>query len=119
MAGAAAAAAAATLRRHPHFVSVLGGQTKKRVLIPAFSRALRDPFPPGRLAGLLGLHGTAARAVDAGRPASCPLGRLVVAMGRATHAATKDMHSPDDVALKVLPAVSAALIDPDRLAGPR
>lgn len=32
------------------------------------------------------------------------------------HAATKDMHSPDDVALKVLPAVSAALIDPDRYA---
>ena len=32
-------------------------QQRKRVLIPAFTRAMRDPFPPARLAGLLALQG--------------------------------------------------------------
>lgn len=29
-------------------------QTRQKVLIPAFLRALRDPFPPARTAGVMG-----------------------------------------------------------------
>ena len=38
-------------------------QAKKRVLIAAFTRALRDPFPPARIAGLAALQGVGRRAV--------------------------------------------------------
>ncbi|KAJ3100970.1 hypothetical protein HDU97_001726 [Phlyctochytrium planicorne] len=59
--------------------------TRKKVLIPAFTRSLHDPFPPGRNAGLLAL------------------------------AATAEYYEPDDVAKKVIPATSFLLVDPEKL----
>eukprot|EP00163_Fabomonas_tropica_P008388 TRINITY_DN18014_c0_g1_i1.p1 TRINITY_DN18014_c0_g1~~TRINITY_DN18014_c0_g1_i1.p1 ORF type:complete len:829 (+),score=173.57 TRINITY_DN18014_c0_g1_i1:475-2961(+) len=53
-----------------------------RVLIPAFTRALRDPFPPARIAGLLTLM------------------------------ATQGLQSPQDVVTKAIPAVAPLLLDP-------
>ena len=41
----------------PQCVLALFLQAKKRVLIPAFTRALKDPFPYARLAGLQALQG--------------------------------------------------------------
>jgi len=57
--------------------------TKKRVLVPAFSRALKDPFPPGRIAGIAAFH------------------------------ATKDVYAPEDVACRILPVLSPLLVDPE------
>ncbi|KAJ3027145.1 UNVERIFIED_CONTAM: hypothetical protein HDU68_004335 [Siphonaria sp. JEL0065] len=58
--------------------------TRKKVLIPAFSRSLHDSFPPTRNAGLLALQATA------------------------------DFYSPMDIAQRVIPAISLLLLDPDR-----
>ena len=54
------------------------------MLIAAFVRALKDPFPPGRNAGLLSL------------------------------AATQHFHTPMDAAARVLPAVAPLALDPER-----
>ncbi|KAJ3218959.1 hypothetical protein HDU67_003323 [Dinochytrium kinnereticum] len=62
----------------------LNDATKKRVLIPAFTRSLHDPFPPARNAGLLAF------------------------------AATSDCYEPEDIAKKVIPATSFLLIDPEK-----
>ncbi|KXS19203.1 ARM repeat-containing protein [Gonapodya prolifera JEL478] len=62
----------------------LSDATRKRVLIPAFVRSLRDPFPPARIAGLLAM------------------------------AATSDFHDPPEVAVRALPAISPLLVDPDK-----
>ncbi len=54
------------------------------MLVPAFLRALRDPFPPGRSAGILAL------------------------------AATQDFYSLPDIASKILPSLCSATIDPEK-----
>ncbi|EFN51516.1 hypothetical protein CHLNCDRAFT_140213 [Chlorella variabilis] len=56
--------------------------TCKKVLLNAFTRALRDGFPPARVAGL----------------------KAIVA--------TAQYHSPEDAAMRVLPAVGPLCIDP-------
>ncbi|ORY40454.1 ARM repeat-containing protein [Rhizoclosmatium globosum] len=62
----------------------LTDSTRKKVLIPAFSRALHDTFPPTRNAGLLAFS------------------------------ATVEYYSPQEIATKVIPANSALLLDPER-----
>jgi len=57
---------------------------RERVLIPAFTRALKDPFPPGRNAGLLSLT------------------------------ATQQYYKPMDAATRVLPAIAPMLLDAER-----
>ncbi|CAG8593593.1 5786_t:CDS:10, partial [Acaulospora morrowiae] len=58
--------------------------TRNKVLVPAFTRALRDPFPYARAASLMAL------------------------------AATLEYYDATDCATKVLPCVSAALIDKEK-----
>lgn len=57
---------------------------RQKVLIPAFARALRDPFAPARSSGLLALS------------------------------ATHEYYDMEDVALKILPSLSMLTIDPDK-----
>lgn len=57
---------------------------RERVLIPAFTRALKDPFPPGRNAGILSLT------------------------------ATQQYYKPLDAATRVLPAIAPMVLDPER-----
>ena len=58
--------------------------TRDKVLIAAFVRALKDPFPPARNAALLALT------------------------------ATQQYHRPMDVAAKVLPHVAPVVLDAER-----
>jgi len=58
---------------------------RQKVLIPAFARAMRDPFPPARSSGILALT------------------------------ATQEFYSPEDAAMKILPSLSMLTIDPDKL----
>lgn len=58
-------------------------QTRKKVLIPAFSRSLRDPFPPARGAGIMSIS------------------------------ATQEYYSAQEIATKLLPALCCLTIDPD------
>mmetsp|Transcript_346 Transcript_346/g.854 ORF Transcript_346/g.854 Transcript_346/m.854 type:complete len:822 (+) Transcript_346:2496-4961(+) len=60
----------------------LGEATCKRVLLNAFTRALKDSFPPAKIAGL----------------------RAMVA--------TAQYHSAEDAALRILPAVSPLAVEP-------
>lgn len=59
----------------------LSDDTRKRVLLSAFARSLKDPFPPARKAGLMSMT------------------------------ATLEYYSPSDIVGRVLPAVSIALVD--------
>jgi len=61
----------------PHFSE----STRKKVLLNAMSRALKDPFPPAKMAALKSLHNTAS------------------------------VHTPEDVATKVIPMVSPLCVD--------
>ncbi|KAL4751467.1 hypothetical protein BDW72DRAFT_173429 [Aspergillus terricola var. indicus] len=63
----------------------LGQNSRAKVLVAAFTRALRDPFVHARNAGLLALS------------------------------ATLDIFSEDDCATKVLPAICPALLDREKL----
>ncbi|KAL3480077.1 armadillo-type protein [Aspergillus californicus] len=63
----------------------LGQGSRSKVLVAAFTRALRDPFVHGRNAGLLALS------------------------------ATLDVFSEEDCASKVLPAICPALLDREKL----
>jgi len=58
--------------------------TRDKVLIPAFARSLKDPFPRTRIAGLMSL------------------------------AATQIYYNKEDCATKVLPVISLLTIDPDK-----
>jgi len=58
--------------------------TREKVLIPACCRALKDPFPPGRAAGLMSLT------------------------------ATQQFHSSIDIATKILPNVAPILLDAEQ-----
>ena len=62
----------------------LGYNTKRKVLVPAFVRALKDPFVHARVAGLMAFM------------------------------ATIDCFETDDVATKVIPNVSPSLIDKEK-----
>ncbi|GFT43560.1 n-terminal kinase-like protein [Nephila pilipes] len=64
--------------------SYLHPQTRKKVLISAFIRALRDPFPPARTAAILAL------------------------------AATEHYYSIQDCATKILPALCHFTVDPEK-----
>jgi len=63
----------------------LGANTRQKVLIAAFARSLRDPFVHARNASLLAL------------------------------AATSDLFSDEDCALKVLPALCPSLVDKEKV----
>lgn len=63
----------------------LGPNTRQKVLVAAFARALRDPFVHARNAALLAL------------------------------AATSDLFDDDDCAFKILPALCPSLIDKEKL----
>ncbi|KAH8925764.1 ARM repeat-containing protein [Atractiella rhizophila] len=58
--------------------------TQRKVLVPAFARAVRDPFPPSRTAGLAALM------------------------------ATVEIYERDDLAAKVIPAMSLCLVDKEK-----
>uniref|UniRef100_A0A6I8P6I8 N-terminal kinase-like protein n=1 Tax=Ornithorhynchus anatinus TaxID=9258 RepID=A0A6I8P6I8_ORNAN len=62
----------------------LNASTRHRVLTSAFSRATKDPFAPSRAAGVLGF------------------------------AATHNLYSMSDCALKVLPVLCALTVDPEK-----
>jgi SCY1-like protein 1 len=62
----------------------LGYNTKRKVLVPAFVRALKDPFVHARVAGLMAFM------------------------------ATIDCFEIDDIATKVIPNVSPSLIDKEK-----
>jgi SCY1-like protein 1 len=59
-------------------------QTRKRVLINAFTRALRDQFPPARAAGLMALT------------------------------ATREYYDATEIATRILPSVVVLTIDGDK-----
>lgn len=61
----------------------LNDQTKTKVLLPAFTRALRDPFPPARRAALTAL------------------------------AATHEYYTVQDCALRIISAVAPSTLEPD------
>ncbi|XP_037635694.1 N-terminal kinase-like protein [Sebastes umbrosus] len=64
--------------------SYLNAGTRQRVLISAFSRATKDPFPASRSAGVLGF------------------------------AATHNYYSVTEIAARILPTLSAITVDPDK-----
>uniref|UniRef100_UPI0037E8B5E8 N-terminal kinase-like protein n=1 Tax=Semicossyphus pulcher TaxID=241346 RepID=UPI0037E8B5E8 len=64
--------------------SYLNAGTRQRVLISAFSRATKDPFPASRSAGVLGF------------------------------AATHNFYSITEIAARILPTLCAITVDPDR-----
>ncbi|KAJ5587815.1 uncharacterized protein N7459_003580 [Penicillium hispanicum] len=63
----------------------LGQSTRSKVLIAAFTRSIRDPFPHARMAGLLALS------------------------------ATIGVFTEDDCAAKILPAICPGLLDKEKL----
>uniref|UniRef100_A0A3Q3ITI4 Uncharacterized protein n=1 Tax=Monopterus albus TaxID=43700 RepID=A0A3Q3ITI4_MONAL len=64
--------------------SYLNAGTRQRVLISAFSRATKDPFPASRSAGVLGF------------------------------AATHNYYSVMEIAARILPTLCAITVDPDK-----
>jgi SCY1-like protein 1 len=66
----------------------LGYNTKRKVLVPAFSRALKDPFVHARVAGLMAFM------------------------------ATIDCFEIEDLASKVIPNMSFAMLDKEKLVLP-
>ncbi|KAL7418377.1 Nuclear aminoacylation-dependent tRNA export pathway component [Cryptotrichosporon argae] len=64
---------------------ILGTNTKKKVLVPAFARSLKDPFVHARVAGLMALM------------------------------ATVECFDRDDLAGKVIPNMAFALVDKEKL----
>ncbi|KAI0717280.1 hypothetical protein C8T65DRAFT_726309 [Cerioporus squamosus] len=64
---------------------LLGYNTKRKVLVPAFARALKDPFVHARVAGLMALM------------------------------ATMDCFDIEDIASKVIPSMAFTLIDKEKL----
>ncbi|XP_076971848.1 N-terminal kinase-like protein isoform X7 [Tamandua tetradactyla] len=64
--------------------SYLSASTRHRVLTSAFSRATKDPFAPSRVAGVLGF------------------------------AATHNLYSMSDCALKILPVLCSLTVDPEK-----
>ena len=66
----------------------LGYNTKRKVLVPAFTRALKDPFVHARVAGLMAFM------------------------------ATLDCFDIEDIASKVIPSMSFTLLDKEKCATP-
>ena len=67
-----------------HCSHIVSSQTRQKVLISAFSRSLKDPFPPSRSAGINGL------------------------------AVTSKFYTPSDIATRVLPVLSSMTIDREK-----
>ena len=65
-------------------ITLFSSQTRQRVLISAFSRATKDPFPASRSAGVLGF------------------------------AATHNYYSITEIAARILPTLCAITVDPDK-----
>lgn len=63
---------------------ILGPNTKKKVLVPAFARSLKDPFVHARVAGLMALM------------------------------ATVEVFDREDLAGKVIPNMAFALVDKEK-----
>jgi SCY1-like protein 1 len=63
----------------------LGYNTKRKVLVPAFTKALKDPFVHARVAGLMGFM------------------------------ATIDCFETEELASKVIPSMSFTLVDSEKL----
>jgi SCY1-like protein 1 len=63
---------------------ILGTNTKKKVLVPAFARSLRDPFVHARVAGLMALM------------------------------ATVEIFDRDDLAGKVIPNMAFTMVDKEK-----
>jgi SCY1-like protein 1 len=63
----------------------LGYNTKRKILVPAFTRALKDTFVHARVSGLMAFM------------------------------ATIDCFDPEDLATKVIPSISSALVDSEKL----
>ena len=63
---------------------ILGPNTKKKVLVPAFARSLKDPFVHARVAGLMALM------------------------------ATVECFDRDDLAGKVIPNMAFAMVDREK-----
>jgi SCY1-like protein 1 len=63
---------------------ILGYNTKRKVLVPAFSRALKDPFIHARVAGLMAFM------------------------------ATIDCFEVEELAVKVIPNMSYSLVDKEK-----
>jgi SCY1-like protein 1 len=101
----------------------------KRVLLNAFTRALKDTFPPARLAGVKVSGSTASCA--AARQETCafqakrfasPGSPLVVLSVQHEHTvikcvwqamlATAQRHSPEELALRGVPALAPLAVDP-------
>ena len=66
----------------------MGYNTKRKVLVPAFTKALKDPFVHARVAGLMGFM------------------------------ATIDCFEIDEVASKVIPSISFTLVDSEKSVTP-
>jgi len=66
----------------------LGYNTKRKVLVPAFVRALKDSFVHARVAGLM------------------------------TFMATIDCFEPEDIATKVIPNIASSMIDKEKYVRP-
>lgn len=62
----------------------LGPTTRRKVLVPAFTRAIKDPFVPARLAGVMSFMGAV------------------------------ECFDPEELASRVVPAVAAVMIDPEK-----
>ncbi|XP_071948081.1 N-terminal kinase-like protein isoform X3 [Antedon mediterranea] len=62
----------------------LNPATRQKILLSAFTRAMKDPFPPSRIAGVMALH------------------------------ATHNFFSLKDTSLRILPAMCALTVDPDK-----
>lgn len=66
------------------FFSLSPEQVRQKIICSAFLRALKDPFPPARQAGILAM------------------------------AATQNYYSLSEVATRLLPALSVMTMDPDK-----
>lgn len=69
---------------HEEFSFCIFSQTRQRILISAFSRATKDPFPASRAAGVLGF------------------------------AATHNYYSITEIAGRILPTLCTVTVDPDK-----
>lgn len=65
-------------------IYILDPSHRQRILVNAFTRALKDPFPPARMAGVLALS------------------------------ATQQFYSLIEVANRVIPSLSCLTVDPDK-----
>ncbi|KAI9001680.1 armadillo-type protein [Gaertneriomyces semiglobifer] len=78
--------------------------TKKKVLVTAFLRALSDPFAPARCAGVAALVATTTTAASASSAQATA----------ASSSSSCDYIQPTDISHRILPALCPLLLDPDK-----